>query len=154
MRCLAVVLAFGVMALGADPSAHFAGTWRVNVQKSDFGPLFAPKSAQVSIEQGDGALTVTDKETNEQGEQTNAQSKFMTDGKQSTGTIIAFPMQVTGTAKWDGEAFRFTGSGQFNGMDVHVDEKWQPGPENASFKITRTLSATMGTTTQTVVLEK
>lgn len=147
-------LALAQPASAADPNTSFTGEWKVNVQKSDFGPLFAPKAAQVNIDDKEPAWAIVDKETNEQGETSTSESNFTTDGKATSTTIIAFPMQVKGTAKSSGNTLTLAGDGKFNGMDVHIEEKWELTGDGASFTITRRLAATMGTTTQTILLEK
>jgi len=151
---IVAVLGFAQLVFGADPNTNFTGEWKVNVQKSAFGPLFAPKAAKVKIEHKDNTLAITDKETNEQGESSTVESNFTTDGKQTSGTIIAFPMEVKGTAKWVGNTLTFAGDGKFNGTNVHIEEKWELARDNATFTITRTLSAVMGTALQAVRLEK
>jgi hypothetical protein len=148
------ILGITQLAHGAELSTNFTGNWKVNVDKCNFGPLFAPKSAEVKIDHKGPALAINDQETNEQGESTTAESNFTTDGKETTGTIIAFPMEVKGTAKWMGDKLAFSANGKFNGTDVHVEEQWELSRDRATLTISRTLSAVMGTTTQTIVLEK
>ena len=118
------------------------------------GPLFTPKGAEIRIDQKDTTLSITDKETNEQGETNTVESKFVIGGRQTVGTIIAFPLEINGTAKWVGRTLTPAGDGKFNGTDVHIEERWSLEKDGASFTITRKLSAVMGTTTQTVLLEK
>ncbi|MGA7931839.1 MAG: hypothetical protein WCA20_38295 [Candidatus Sulfotelmatobacter sp.] len=107
----ALLLATAAVAAGSPSKPTFTGDWKVNVEKSDFGMLFAPKSATIKIDHKDPNLKLSDIETNEQGETSQTDSNCTTDGKECTVTLIATQYPATGTMKWDGNSVTFYGKG-------------------------------------------
>ena len=149
-----LLLVLAVMAHGASSKPNFTGEWKLNVEKSDFGMLFAPKSATVKIEHKDPALKLSDVETNEQDETTKIDSSYTTDGRECKGTIIATRYPVKGTWKLEGKELSFTGAGTTSGVTFEIQEKWELSEDGKTIVISRHLSSDRGNTDQKIVLEK
>lgn len=150
---LALFAGLTLAASGAPAVPDLTGQWKINVDKSDFGMLFAPASATVKIEQQDTRVTVTDEETNAQGEVKHAVSSFATDGTESTGALLATPYTATGTMTWKDGSLTFNGKGSSSSVDFEVKEAWTLSPDKKTVTITRHFSSVRGNTDQTVVLE-
>ncbi len=57
MRCLKLLVtavAFSAMALASPPKDYGKGTWKLNVDKSDYGSLPKPKAITIEVTQSDG----------------------------------------------------------------------------------------------------
>jgi len=150
----ALLLATVATATGADKQRRLTGDWKVDVEKSDFGMLFAPKSATIKIDQKDPNFKFSDVEMNEQGETSRTESNCTTNGKECTVTLIATNYPATGTMKWDGSSLIFDGSGSSSGIDFQIHEKWDLSQDGKTITVSRQLSSTRGNTSQTIVLDK
>lgn len=153
---LLAIACFGlavVMASHADSKPNFSGEWKLNVDKSDFGPLPPPKSRTDKIDHKDQSLKIARTQTNQQGESTSELS-CTTDGKECTGTIRGVPLTLKTTVEWDGSALVFDSKGTFNGRDVQIKGKWTLSADGKTITIARHLAGQEGETDQTIVLEK
>lgn len=69
-----------------EAKPNLSGTWKLNVAKSDFGPLPAPSARTDKIEQSDPNLKIAITQSGEQGEFTYTMA-YTTDGKESTNVL-------------------------------------------------------------------
>ncbi len=115
------LLAFVAMAGVALAAPNFSGEWKVNVAKSDFGPLPPPESFTRTIKHDDPVIEYTTHQKSAQGDITT-QVKYTTDGKPSTNTING--AESKGTAKWSGEHLEIESSREIQGMQITSKEIW------------------------------
>ena len=151
---LGIVFGAGIVSASGAPTADFTGDWKVNIEKSDFGMLFAPKAAAVKITQEGTTIKMAASETNAQDETNRVESTLATDGTQCAGTLIATHYLVTGVMIWNSGSLAFDASGSSAGVDFKVHEVWVLSPDKGTITITRHFSSARGDTDQTVVLEK
>jgi len=154
LATIVLVLLVGAMSVAADSKPKLKGDWKINVGKSEFGILFAPKSANVKISQKGSQLKIVDSETNEQGETNQKESSYTIDGKEETGTLIATPFPVVGAMKWKEGSLTFEGSGTNSGVTFHVQEKWGVSADGKRITIDRHFSSDRRNTDQKIVLQK
>jgi hypothetical protein len=150
------IIVFGARIASASgaPLTDLTGDWKINVEKSDFGRLFAPKAAAVKITQEGATIRLAESETNAQDETNRVESTLTTDGAQCSGTLIATPYPVTGVMAWNNGSLTFDGGGSSGGVDFKVHEDWALSGDKATITITRHFSSARGNTDQTLVLEK
>src|SRR5258707_12832743 len=67
----------------AGPKPDYSGTWKLNVSKSDFGPLPAPDTRTDTIEHKDPSLKAATSQDGAQGKQEYTLA-ITTDGKEAT----------------------------------------------------------------------
>jgi hypothetical protein len=145
---LLVVACAGVQA-SAKP--NFSGTWKLNVSKSEFGPMPAPDSRTDKITHEDPTLKDTVSQTGQMGD-TTADITYSTDGKETTNSIRG--NEIKSTAKWDGDILVIDSKGAFNGQDVTLNDHWSLSEDGKTLTITRHASTPIGDADQKVVLEK
>ncbi|MBI3473165.1 MAG: hypothetical protein HY013_17555 [Candidatus Solibacter usitatus] len=150
-RRLLFTLVMCAFAAAAQDKASFAGTWKLNASKSDYGPMPAPDKLISKIAHEDPKLEVASEVSNQQGEFTT-NSKYTTDGKECTNTNRGF--EIKSTVKWDGAALMFESRGNFNGNDVTFKDKWMLGADGKTMTIARHITAPQGELDQTQVFEK
>ena len=75
---LAAVLAFSLVALGAD---NWLGTWKLNVAKSKYSPGPAPKSQTLKQEAWEGGIKLTTDGIDPEGKPTHGEYAAKFDGK-------------------------------------------------------------------------
>ena len=107
MRCTFTGVALAVLA-GLAPSSAFSqsvpnlsGTWVLQVDKSDFGVIPAPKSRTDVIEQKETSFTIKRTVTSSTGETTTSDLVYAVDGKPYKNMVG--PAELTSTLKWDGQ---------------------------------------------------
>jgi hypothetical protein len=151
---LSIAFGMGTASASGAPSTDFTGDWKINIEKSDFGMLFAPKAAAVKITQEGATIKLAESETNAQDETNRVESTLTTDGTQCSGTLIATHYPVTGVMAWNNGSLTFDGGGDSGGVDFMVHENWALSADKATITITRHFSSTRGNTDQTLVLER
>jgi hypothetical protein len=75
---LAAMLAFTTVASAADP---VVGTWQLNLAKSKFSPVPAPKTDTRTYAESADGITMTWKSVAADGKEMNVKSTYRTDGK-------------------------------------------------------------------------
>ncbi len=151
---LSIVFGTAVAGASGDPSTELTGAWKVNIEKSDFGMLFAPKAAAVKITQEGATIKLAESDTNAQDETNRVESTLTTDGTQCSGTLIATNYSVKGIMALSNGSLTFDGGGSSGGVDFKVHEVWALSADKATITITRHFSSARGNTDQTLLLEK
>jgi hypothetical protein len=152
---LTTFLLFGLAALltavQAQAKPNFTGDWKLNVSKSEFGPLPAPNSRTDKIKHDDPALKITTTQSGQNGDVTFDLS-YTTDGKESTNEIRGNPMKST--SKWDGDTLLIETKASFGGNDITLADKWTVSADGKVLTINRHIVSPMGELDQKTVLEK
>jgi len=148
LHALSVYLAFASTAL-AKP--NLAGEWKLNLDKSDFGPLPSPKSRTDKIAQDDGAVIVSVSVSNAQGDFTY-NLRYATDGSETKNEIFGNP--ATSTAKWDGEALAVETKGTFQGNDYTAKDRYTVSADGKTLTVERRLASAMGEADQKLIFDK
>ncbi len=149
---------FPLFALGlllsvsaAQAATSFTGAWKLNVDKSDFGPLPVPISLVDKIEQSDSALKINRAQSGQMGEATY-DLVYTFDGKESTNTVRGNPLKST--AKWDGDALLIETKLKFQDNDVQINDRWTLGEDGKTILIARHLKSAQGEMDQKLVMVK
>jgi hypothetical protein len=99
-NCFTVVAVFAMtfLAAGAQAATNFSGEWKLNLAKSDWGPIqqFAPESMTRTIKHADPSLNISTHQKGAAGEVTS-EVAYTTDGKPAENK------GSKGSAKWDGD---------------------------------------------------
>ncbi len=138
-------------SLAAQTKPNFSGTWKLNVDKSDFGPLPAPTSQTNVIEHNDPVLKVNSTGENAQGKQ-NVSSTFTTDGKEVVNK--QGPREVKSTVVWEGANLVVNSKFSFNDNDVTIKSVWTLSPDGKTLTQNAHLAAQMGEADQKYIFER
>lgn len=141
--------ALGVVQAQAKP--NLSGTWKVDVSKSDFGPLPAPDSQTEKISHEDPDVKVAVASSGQMGD-LNYDLHYTTDGKETTNTVAGNEMKST--AKWDGEELVVDTTGNFNGTDFTAKDRWTLSEDGKTLTQQRHISFAGGEGDMKVILEK
>jgi hypothetical protein len=106
-------------ALSAKP--NFTGDWKLNVDKSEFGPFPPPTSMTMKIEHADPDMKVASSQSGQQGD-ISYDAKYSTDGKETANTIG--PMEMKSTAVWEADDLIVTTKFEANGAEIVIKSKW------------------------------
>jgi hypothetical protein len=136
--------------LAAD-KPDFSGTWKLNVGKSDFGPMPKPERVQYILEHKDPELIVKTTAVTQSGEVTN-ESKILTDGTEFTNDLRG--QQVKGTAKWEGKTLVVTRKTNMQGTELVLVQRWTLADDGKSITQEVSITTAQGELKQKVVLDK
>jgi len=153
LKTVVVLALAGVLAaaLPAFAKPNFSGEWKMNADKSDFGPAPRPDKLSRKITHEDPNLQMTTSQSGPQGEITT-ELKYTTDGKESTNTIRG--AEVKGSAKWDGDNLVIDSKREIQGQAMTLKETWVAGEDGKTLTITTAISGGFGEFTLKLVLEK
>lgn len=146
---LSVAALFNAAAFAQKP--NFSGTWRMNVAKSDFGPLPAPESRTDVIEHSDPNLKDSVSAQGAQGKQ-EFTANYTTDGKEVTNKIG--PREVKSTASWEGNNLVVNSRTSFNDNDITIKSTWSLSEDGKILTQNAHFTSPMGEADQKVVFEK
>ena len=148
-------VAFLVLGLAlsgyAQNKTNFAGTWKLNTAKSDFGMLPPPQSRTDVIEQSEGTIKDAVSSVGDQGPMTYAMT-IKTDGSETSAAIMG--RDVKTTAAWSGPALAVTSKLDFDGNDVVIKSNWTLSDDGNTLTETAHITSPMGEMDTKYVFEK
>ncbi len=77
-----IVTCLWALPARGEEAADFSGTWKVNVEKSDFGPMPKPKSTTMKIEHKEPAIKWFMPLIDQEGNESRTESTAAIDGKE------------------------------------------------------------------------
>jgi len=146
-----ILIALPLVSVFAQQKPDFSGTWKLNVTKSDFGPLPGPESRTDVITHKEPSLSNSVTADGAQGKQQYTVS-YTTDGKEAVNKIG--PREVKSTLKWTGSNLVISSKFVFNDMDVTSEATWVLSPDGKTLTINAHFTSTMGEADQKFVFEK
>jgi hypothetical protein len=154
IRKLVVVTTLIVLPLVsvfAQQKPDFSGTWKLNVAKSDFGPLPVPESRTDVITHKEPSLSNSITAQGAQGKQEYTVN-YTTDGKEAQNKVG--PRDMKSTLKWVGNSLVITSKFVFNDADVTTEATWTLSPDGKTLTVNGHFSSSMGDADQKLVFEK
>ena len=146
-----VLLLTTAWCFSAYSKPNFSGAWKLNVEKSDYGPMPAPTSLTDKIVHEDPSLKISRSQTGQQGDATYDLS-FTTDGKQNSNTVRGNSMKST--VAWEGEALIFDSKVEAQGNEITLKDKWTLSPDGKTITINRHAASPQGELDMKLVMEK
>ena len=146
-----LLLSLSGWLMAADAKPNLSGAWKLNVGKSDFGPLPGPTSRTLKIDHEDPSLKIAVTEVKQQGE-VSYQASYTTDGKENVNTNRGNTFRSK--LKWDGDVLVIETKGTFAGGEVTARDKWTLSDGGKTLTIERHLASEMGEVDQKLLLEK
>jgi len=150
MSLLAVASLSAVSLMAAD-KPNFSGSWKLNSDKSDFGPTPAPTKLERTIKHEDPKMNIASVQTGPQGD-VSTDITYTTDGKECVNKLMGQDVKMT--AAWDGDKLAVKYKIDYQGMDVGIVEGWALSGDGKVLTISRNLSTPQGDFTATIVLDK
>jgi hypothetical protein len=135
----------------AEGQPNFSGTWKLNVAKSEYGPLPGPESRSDVIEHNESGVKDKVSASNQQGKQEYTMA-FKTDGSETVQKILDRDVKVS--AKWEGQAMVVTTRIAVNDMQIDIKANWTLSADGATLTQAVHLTSTMGEADQKMVYEK
>jgi hypothetical protein len=138
------------MAAGG-PKPNYSGTWKLNVAKSDFGPIPGPETRTDVIEHADPMLKVSTTQDGAQGHQEYTLN-LTTDGKEATNTPGG--LEVKSIGGWEASNLIMNIKLKFQDNDVAAKTTWLLSADGKTMTQNQHLTTAMGELDQKMVFEK
>ena len=135
----------------AQSKPDFSGTWKLNVEKSDFGPLPTPTSRVDVIQHADPSLKDAVTAEAAQGKQ-NYTASYTTDGKEVTNKMG--PREMKSTATWDAATLVVNSKTSFNDNEVTIKSVWSLSADGKTLTQNIHFISPMGEADQKQIFEK
>jgi hypothetical protein len=159
LGALCALAVLGCAAFAQD-KPNFSGTWKLNVAKSDFGPVPGPTSQTVTIQQDGQTIKVHVSAEGEQGKQEFTLT-YLTDGKEVTvspDAPAAHPApEVTVqsiSAAWEGAVLVVHQKLTYGTDPVTGVSRYTLSPDGKVLTINSDYTSEMGDATRTLVFDK
>ncbi len=149
------VLAAIPFAVSADAKPDFSGEWKLNLDKSNFGPMPPPESETRTIEHADPSLAVKSVRTGGTGDMTT-EMKFSTDGKETVNNIKTpnGDIEIKTTMNWEGKALVAKSKLDIQGMGVTSEDHWELSEDGKTLTVNQKVSTPQGDFEASQVFEK
>ncbi|MBL8220543.1 MAG: hypothetical protein JNL62_15020 [Bryobacterales bacterium] len=138
-----LLLAAAVCLLAVTPAmakTDFSGTWKIVLDKSDFGPMPPPEKVEQIVEHKENDLKVNLTQVGQQGE-IKLELNYSTE-KETTNTFRNAPMKST--AKWDGDKLVVVSKVEFQGNEIVIQDTWALADEGKTLVMDRKLNTPQG----------
>ena len=120
LKLVLIIAVLASIALAAD-KPNFAGDWKLNAAKSDFGPIPAPATYTRKVTQAEPSITIEDTQTGTAlGDQHDIRT-YTTDGKEIS--YQANGADVKAAMTWAGDALQITAKASIQGMELTITDK-------------------------------
>ena len=140
-----------VASLAAQSKPNFTGTWKLNVEKSDFGVLPPSNSRTDVVDHQDPNLKITVSDDGAQGQQ-NYTLLMTTDGKEALNKPSGLEMKSVAT--WNANNLVVSTKLQFQGSDVAIKTSWTLSDDGKMLTENAHLESPMGETDQKMVFNR
>jgi hypothetical protein len=152
VRLLAFVsIAILSMLSPAQAAPNLTGEWKLNVAKSNYGPIPAPQLMIRKVNHAEPALGITTTQKGAQGEVTT-QLSYTTDGKPTVNKVAGG--EAKGTAQWQGDKLVIDSTREFQGNPMRSKEVWSLSADGKVLTIATHLGLPQGEFDLTLVFDK
>ncbi len=144
-------LATFAVASNAEGKADFSGEWKLNTDKSNFGPIPAPDKMIRKVKHDDPSIKISTMQSGQQGE-TTTELAYTTDGKESVNMIRG--SEAKSTAKWVGDQMVVDTKRDMQGAEITQKETWTLSKDGKTLTINNHINAPQGEFDILVVMDK
>jgi hypothetical protein len=148
MSTVFVIAAAASMAIAAD-QPDFTGTWKMDPDKSTFGPLPPPTSITSKISHKDPNLTVA---TTQVGPDQESTAKYSTDGKETTNSMMGNDMKSK--AVWEGKTLVVSSSLDAGGAQIKFTAKYSLSEDGKTLTNALSISSPGGDFDMNIIMLK
>ncbi len=150
-KLIVCLLLLAIFAFAQDAKPNVSGTWKLNVAKSEFGPMPAPDSRTDTIDHKDPVLKNSVKAVTQQGDM-NLEFTYSTDGKETKNEIMG--NEAVSTAKWEGKVLVIKTKVSFNGNDMEINSRYSLSDDGKTLTNAQHMAGGMGEADQKLIFEK
>jgi hypothetical protein len=134
---LAASFAALLLASHAQAATNFTGVWKLNLSKSDLGPVPAPDVMTRTVNHNDPSLQISTYTKGAQGEATS-EIKYTTDGKPAENK------GSKGSAKVDGDKLVVDSVRDYQGSQISLHDVWSLSADGKTLTVNSHIVAPQG----------
>ncbi len=146
-----LLLSLSLASWAQSGKPNFSGTWDLQVDKSDFGPMPGPQAQTTVIEHKDPKLKVTSKSKSDRGERT-VERTLTTDGQENTNEVAG--AQWKSKTRWVENELVTESQFEAQGAKIQMKDHWKLSDDAKTFTVERALSSEMGEAAQKLIYTK
>ena len=135
----------------AQDKPNFSGSWKLNVAKSDFGPLPGPEKMDRTITHGDPDMSIHTVQSGPQGDATT-DTKYKTDGSDVTNKMRG--QDIKTVAKWDGAKLTVKYKFEAQGAEISIVDVWSLAAGGQQMTVVSSITAPQGEFARTMLFDK
>lgn len=132
---------------------NFAGTWKLNLTKSNFGQIPPPTSQTDTIEDNEPSVKIAEDQRGGMMGDMNLTTTISTDGKETTSSGMG-GAPVTSIAHWDGVALVVDSKTSFQGSDIKIKATYTLSGDGKTLTEVTHVESGMGNFDSTSVYDK
>ncbi len=132
---------------------NFAGTWKLNLTKSNFGQIPPPTSQTDTIEDNEPSVKIAEDQKGGMMGDMNLTTTISTDGKETTSSGMG-GAPVTSIAHWDGVSLVIDSKTSFQGSDVKIKDTYTLSGDGRTLTEVTHVESGMGNFDSTSVYDK
>lgn len=151
-RTVSILLLCFASVWAAAEHPNFAGTWTLNLAKSNLGPLPAPKAMTLKIVQKDPDLLVTTIISGGPQGDLSYDAKYETDGKETVNRLAEH--EAHSTATWDGDTLVLKTKADFGGGEVQIESRWNLVEKGKVLKQSAQVTSAQGSFSPSYVFDR
>jgi hypothetical protein len=140
-----------IAALLAQAAPNLTGEWKLNVSKSNYGPIPAPQLMVRKVRHDDPALGIRTTQKGAQGEITT-QLNYTTDGKPAVNKVGG--AEAKGAAQWQGDKLVIDSTREVQGNPMRSRETWSLSADGKVLTIATHVGLPQGEFDLTLVFDK
>ncbi|MCX6587734.1 MAG: hypothetical protein NTX13_14315 [Acidobacteria bacterium] len=148
MKTILPLFLFSLAALAAP---DFSGTWKVNVAKSNFGPMPSPDKYIRVIDHKEPTVKIEESQASDRGEWTGI-INLKTDGTETSSEIRGNALKSI--SRWDGEVLSSKSKLDFNGTPIELNDRLSLSEDKKTLTLQRKIDTPNGVLEQSVVFER
>ena len=149
MNILATIFALTLVVGQPASKPDFSGEWKMNVAKSDFGPLPPPTLITRSITHAEPALAIAEEQQSAMGDQKTTR-KYVTDGTETTFDVNG--ATVKSAAKWADATLNVLSTA--DAIGITLDEMMSLSEDGKTLTSAIQIKSPQGDVTVTIVFER
>jgi hypothetical protein len=155
LLALAAVAGFAFGMGQAQAKPNFTGDWKLNVEKSNFGPMPGPDKMTMKVDHKEPELSVHTAQSGAQGDMEN-DVKYTTDGKETKNTLNTPGGQVDAksTAVWEGDSLLITTKVEANGQEIVIKSTYTLSEDGKTMTNVAKIATPQGELEMTYVMNK
>jgi len=148
----ASAVALLIAASQAQAAPNLTGEWKLNIAKSDYGPIPAPEVMTRKITHAEPSLEYSTYQKGEQGE-IKSELKYTTDGKVCVNKLPQGG-EAKGTAKWEDDKLVIDSTREAQGAELKFKETWSLSEGGKVLTINNHITAPQGVFDLKLVFDK
>jgi hypothetical protein len=145
------IAALATIALAAD-KPDFSGDWKLNIAKSNLGPIPAPTTYTRKVIHAEPSITIEDTQTGSALGDQHDKRTYTTDGTEIS--YQANGADVKAALTWDGPALQINAKASIQGMDIVIKDKISLGDDGKTMTDAVHIGSPQGDIDLTLLFEK